>query len=428
MERFQCLADRCEDTCCRDWAVSLDRESVQRLKETLATKPGGRDRLVHLVVLGKAQSGAEGQAHLQMTADGACPLLEADNRCGVHAEFGEGALASTCSIFPRTSLAVSHRLEVGGSLGCPEVARQFLLHEDALTMRPVEKTLLPRPYVGKQISVEAGDGYAEHFEEVREALVSVFAAPAALGTRLAVAAQLAQRVHEFFHRGTRAFSGPGRSFAARRLSSELMAVHGQTFEEAKVDLAELRAPGENVMSLVLAALLERRRLAHSARFGALLNDVFSCLQSQALGRPAGAEDASTPSDLWDVYRSRRDRLDALLGGRTRAVFSNWARHFLYRHPFTDSASLREHLFKLALELAAIRLLLVGHPALTPVVNGQVTGADAESVFDRTAVHVVQTLTKAIGHHPAYREAWFGSMAGNPGAFSFGQLILLAKFV
>jgi lysine-N-methylase len=151
MERFACIAERCEDTCCRDWAVSIDRPSLDRLKGVMARTPEGRDRLVRLVVLGSPSRHADALGQVQLDERGVCLLLEPDNRCSVHAAFGEEALPTTCAILPRTAIAVADRVEVGGSLGCPEVARLTLLSDGEMTMRPARQPMLTRAYVGKTV-------------------------------------------------------------------------------------------------------------------------------------------------------------------------------------------------------------------------------------------------------------------------------------
>jgi hypothetical protein len=50
-----------------------------------------------------------------------------------------------------------------------------------------------------------------------------------------------------------------------------------------------------------------------------------------------------------------------------------------------------------------------------------------AVLDRVVVHVVQTFTKAIGHQVAYLDVAFRA-ARDSGGFSFGRLLVLAKFI
>jgi hypothetical protein len=107
------------------------------------------------------------------------------------------------------------------------------------------------------------------------------------------------------------------------------------------------------------------------------------------------------------------------------VFANYCEHFLVRHPYTGSASLLEHLYKMLVQLAAIRFLTFAHPDLAALLAGPPSSA-LRSTFDRVAVHVAQTFTKAIGHQVAYLDVAFRA-GKDSGGFSFGRLLILAKF-
>lgn len=429
MERFTCLADKCEDTCCRDWAVAIDRPSLDRMKEVMSTTPEGRERLVRLVVLGSPSRHAEGLAQIQLDERGACPLLEEDNRCGVHAAFGEEALTTTCAIFPRTALAVGDQLEIGGSLGCPEIARLALLSAEEPRLRPASLPMLPRPYVGKTISADPADSYARHFSEVRDLLMSCFEGDHPLGVRLVRAADFAQRVQSLFHAGTTEFEGARRAFAERRLRTEIADTDAPPLAAALArDLAALNAPGDAVAGFIVSWLLERRRLPHSTRFAGLLRAVFTSILEEALGRPASADESVSPAQIWQVYARRRAALQARAGARSDLVFANYARHFLLRNPYTDSSTLLEYLYRLGIHLATVRFLTVMHPDLAARLAAPADDPQADArALDATAVHVAQTFTKAIGHHLEYLETLLRSGAES-GGFSFGRLVILAKFV
>jgi len=417
MEAFSCLAAACPDTCCRDWAVPIDRGDLETMKAALSATTSGADRLVHLIVIGRPSRHTDAVARLQMDDRGACPLLEEDQRCSVHASAGEQALATACSVFPRTALAVGDQVEVGGSLGCPEVARLVLLADEAPHLRPATKPMLPRAYIGKRVEAGSGNVYAQHFVDVRDALLACFRLPLPLGTQLVVAADFAARVGEFFHAETQAFEGAGRAFAERRLRSELDATSNAALHaELHRDLAALQAPGEGVMAMVAGLIFERRQLPHSPRFGTLLEQTLASASADC-----APEEAGTAAALWQSYLRRRDDWDRRAGRPGQLIFQNYCQHFLQRNPYTESSTLLEYLYRLAVHLAAVRLLTLLHPELAE------TSAD-QATMDRVAVDVVQTFTKAIGHHPDYLEAALHRGAAASGGFSFGRLVLLAKFV
>jgi len=430
LERFACISDRCEDNCCRDWAVPLDQQSLDKIKGVMSKTPEGRERLHRLVVIGRPATRAPGRAHIQMNDQGACPMLEPDSKCGVHAAFGEEALATACSIFPRTAVAVADRLEVGASLGCPEVSRLVLLAEDeeSSRLRPATRSMLPRPYVGNSVSTDPTDAFAHHFLEVRELLLRLVRLRAhPLAARLVAAAHFADRVQPFFHAGTSEFDGPRQPFARRRLRAEIEeAASPALLTGLAADVANLQVPGDGTAAMLATLLLERKQLPHSPRFAELLRHAFTSLQAEALGHPARPGETVTPQELWQVYARRRDALEARLGARSQQLLANYCEHFLVRHPYTGSGSLLEYLYKLMIQLSAIRLLTVAHPDVAALLNDPPATGD-RAVLDRVVVHVVQTFTKAIGHQVAYLDVAFRA-AAESGGFSFGRLLVLAKFI
>jgi lysine-N-methylase len=429
LERFTCLAERCEDTCCRDWAVSIDRPSFDRLKGVMAGTPAGRDRLVHLLVLGSPSRHVDALGQVQLDESGVCRLLDSNNRCSVQAAHGEAALPTTCAVFPRTALAVGDRIEVGASLGCPEVSRLVLLSADGQAMRPARQPMLTRDYVGKTVGGEVGgDPYADHFSSVRELLMSCFRRNVSLGTRLVLAADFAHRVRDLLHKGTVAFDGSRRPFAERALRAEIDETASPALAASlDGDLAALSAPGDATASLIASWLVERKRLPHSPRFAALLDGIFASLRSE-LGAAAGQGLAGlTPGDLWRLYARRRDALQMRAGARSDLIFGNYCQHFLLRAPYTDAATLLEYLTKLAVHLAAVRFLTVTHPELAERLAAPADPIEDERTLDRVAVHAIQTFTKIIGHHVEFTETLLRP-AGERTAFGFGRVVMLAKFV
>jgi lysine-N-methylase len=427
LERFACISDRCEDNCCRDWAVPLDEHSLEKMKGVMSRTPEGRERLHRLVVIGRPATHAPGRAHIQMNDQGACPMLEPDSKCGVHAAFGEEALTTACSIFPRTAVAVGEHLEVGASLGCPEVSRLVLLADDpeSSRLRPATRAMLPRPYVGNSVSGDPSDAFAHHFLEVRGLLLRLVRQDQLpLAARLVAAAHFADRVQPFFHAGTTEFEGPRQSFARRRLRAEIdEASSPALLAGLSRDVAALETPGDGTAAMLATLLLERKRLPHSPRFAELLRQAFTSLQEEALGHPARPDETVTPQQLWQVYQRRREALEGRLGARSAQLFANYCEHFLVRHPYTGSASLLEYLYKMLVQLAAIRFLTIAHPEDAALLAAP--SAD-RAVLDRVVVHVVQTFTKAIGHQVAYLDVAFNA-ARDSGGFSFGRLLVLAKF-
>ena len=115
-DTFRCIADRCPDSCCKEWEVEVDDASAARYRAL----PGALgDRLRQVL--------REEDGCTRMTIEeGRCPMWRKDGLCRIQAELGEGALCQVCREFPRLRHDYGDFLELGLELSCPEAARILL--------------------------------------------------------------------------------------------------------------------------------------------------------------------------------------------------------------------------------------------------------------------------------------------------------------
>lgn len=116
-ETFRCIAASCPDSCCKDWAVQIDEESVCRYR-TLEGNLGD--------TLRASLQEEDGDTILALTAEGRCPMWQEDGLCRIHAQLGEDWLCHTCREFPRLRHDYGSFAELGLELSCPEAARLIL--------------------------------------------------------------------------------------------------------------------------------------------------------------------------------------------------------------------------------------------------------------------------------------------------------------
>ncbi len=128
--RFRCIGASCEDTCCRDWAIPLDKETYKRYRQFPPDKLGP---VVQQYVSINATPNAPETifARILPAPSGSCPFFGADRLCAVHREYGADLLSATCSTYPRALNVVEGVLEGSLMLSCPEAARQVLLVPDS---------------------------------------------------------------------------------------------------------------------------------------------------------------------------------------------------------------------------------------------------------------------------------------------------------
>lgn len=115
-DRFRCIADKCPDSCCKEWEVQVDDDTAayyrslpgclgDRLREVLRTEDGET---------------------VMTILDGRCPMWRQDGLCRIQAELGEAALCKVCREFPRLTHDYGDFVEMGLELSCPEAARLIL--------------------------------------------------------------------------------------------------------------------------------------------------------------------------------------------------------------------------------------------------------------------------------------------------------------
>lgn len=115
-DRFRCIADRCPDSCCKEWEVQVDDDAAACYRSL----PGSLgDRLREVLRTEDAQT-------VMTILDGRCPMWRQDGLCRIQAELGEAALCKVCREFPRLTHDYGDFLELGLELSCPEAAKLIL--------------------------------------------------------------------------------------------------------------------------------------------------------------------------------------------------------------------------------------------------------------------------------------------------------------
>ena len=125
-DHFQCIADRCPDSCCKEWDVQVDEASAQAYR-SLSGPLGDRLRdVLH----------TEDGETVMTIIDGRCPMWRSDSLCRIQAELGESALCKTCREFPRLTHDYGDFLELQLELSCPEAAGMILRQSRPFTVTP----------------------------------------------------------------------------------------------------------------------------------------------------------------------------------------------------------------------------------------------------------------------------------------------------
>ncbi|ACA85058.1 flagellin lysine-N-methylase [Shewanella woodyi] len=122
---FSCIGPDCEDSCCIGWNIYIDKQSYKKTMAHRELKPLAK------TAMKKIKKSDEQWAIIRSDAQGACPFLDSNRLCKIHALAGEQTLSETCKTYPRTSLVREGDKYRSLSLSCPEAARLILFSPDA---------------------------------------------------------------------------------------------------------------------------------------------------------------------------------------------------------------------------------------------------------------------------------------------------------
>lgn len=108
--RFSCIADRCQDTCCAGWEIMIDPASLKKYRAA----GGPLGNRLHNSIHWSEQSFCQ--------YDGRCAFLNEENLCDLYIEGGQDMLCKTCRSYPRHVEEFDGSREISLCLSCIEVA------------------------------------------------------------------------------------------------------------------------------------------------------------------------------------------------------------------------------------------------------------------------------------------------------------------
>ena len=116
-DKFTCIADQCPTTCCQEWKIAVDDETLRRWK--MMTPPDTlRRQRTHLSDYTVKK---EGVRVIRLEEDHRCPFLADDKLCCLVSAYGDSVLSETCTVFPREVHAFADHEEETLMPCCPAV-------------------------------------------------------------------------------------------------------------------------------------------------------------------------------------------------------------------------------------------------------------------------------------------------------------------
>ena len=127
-KEFQCIADKCQDTCCAGWQIVIDKKSLAKYKKVRGKFMWRMLRSVNWC------SGTFCQ-----DKEKRCAFLNENNLCDLYIHQGEKSLCKTCRLYPRHIEEFEGVKEITLSVSCPEVAKILMERKTPVTFLDYEK-------------------------------------------------------------------------------------------------------------------------------------------------------------------------------------------------------------------------------------------------------------------------------------------------
>ena len=128
-KKFTCIADKCPDSCCKEWDVVVDDESYKRYRNV--DTDFGRKLNEVMEIDGDGD-------RIFTLQNGRCPFWNKDCLCDIYINLGEDALCNTCRKFPRIAMEYSDFEEHILSFACPEAARIMMGEKNIFSIECIE--------------------------------------------------------------------------------------------------------------------------------------------------------------------------------------------------------------------------------------------------------------------------------------------------
>jgi len=130
LNKFTCIGDKCEDTCCKGWNMQLGNVMRQhyadKAPELLDAVAGDKDNYIMR---------RDPQSDYCVKFD--------SGLCGILKQYDDNFLGDACYFYPRATRALGETITMTAALSCPEVARLALFDQDAFTENTLEIPRLP---------------------------------------------------------------------------------------------------------------------------------------------------------------------------------------------------------------------------------------------------------------------------------------------
>ncbi|TKH18967.1 hypothetical protein FC694_03065 [Bacillus wiedmannii] len=162
MSKFVCIGSKCEDTCCNNFRIEIDKKRYE-LYEHIEKKKG--IPFLKNIIKNSNPTNDENFGIMKLNSNGTCSFLNNEKLCKIHIDYGVSALCNTCRYYPRYTKKINQKYYQTGLFSCPEIVRLVLLSKE---IPDWSKTDIETTFVLEEHQVNE-----KYVEKVRKALKKI---------------------------------------------------------------------------------------------------------------------------------------------------------------------------------------------------------------------------------------------------------------
>lgn len=138
-DNFECIGSECEDHCCRDWSITIDKDTYDKYKKE---EHEGFKKMFEFFILKNKYATKNNYATMLLSQNGECFFLDSKKLCSIYTLLGPENMCTTCKKYPRYSVNLDDIIQNSISLSCPEACRKVLLRKNAIEFNLIESNIL----------------------------------------------------------------------------------------------------------------------------------------------------------------------------------------------------------------------------------------------------------------------------------------------
>lgn len=128
-DNFECIGSKCEDHCCRDWLITIDKSTYDNYKKEEHKE--FKEKFEEAVFKNKHAT-EYSYAIMNLNEKGECFFLDDKKLCSIYSMLGPDNMCYTCRIYPRYLVKVDEIIQNSISLSCPEACRKVLFRKNPI--------------------------------------------------------------------------------------------------------------------------------------------------------------------------------------------------------------------------------------------------------------------------------------------------------